>query len=106
MTGTLILVTAVLGASAEPITPPWGFFCHEMAARAAARALPDQMPAFFRSAGDQPTYLDPEPDRWRSRDLQAMDQALSYDHYMDLENVPEGALDGVAWRGGHPLPAR
>jgi hypothetical protein len=64
-----------------------------MAARAAVRALPSGIPDFFRGAGDQLVYLDPEPDRWRSRELVMMDQAWSYDHYIDMENVPRAALD-------------
>jgi hypothetical protein len=64
-----------------------------MAARAAVRALPNGIPDFFTEAGEQLVYLDPEPDRWRSRELAIMDQAWSYDHYIDLENVPRGALD-------------
>lgn len=69
-----------------------------MAARAAAETLPSDLPSFFRDAGEQLVYLDPEPDRWRSRPLREMDQAWSYDHYIDLENVPEGALDrGDRW---------
>jgi hypothetical protein len=51
------------------------------------------MPSFFHAASDQLEYLDPEPDRWRSRELESMDQAFSYDHYLDFENVPAGALD-------------
>jgi hypothetical protein len=51
------------------------------------------MPAFFRGAGAQLEYLGPEPDRWRSRNLKEMDDAWEFDHYIDLENVPEGALD-------------
>lgn len=66
-----------------------------MAARAAVRALPGGIPDFFLQARDQLVYLDPEPDRWRSRELQTMDQAFGYDHYIDLENVPGGALDAV-----------
>ena len=50
------------------------------------------MPAFFREAGNQLVYLDIEPDRWRSGNLTEMDQAWSYDHYIDLENIPDGAL--------------
>jgi hypothetical protein len=64
-----------------------------MAATAAVDHLPPDLPSFFLQAGDQLVYLDPEPDRWRSRELREMDQAWSYDHYIDLENVPEGALD-------------
>ena len=70
----------------------WGVEGHEMAARAAVSVLPAQMPAFFRGAGEQLVYLDPEPDRWRNRDMPEMDNAFSYDHYIDLENVPEAAL--------------
>lgn len=73
--------------------PPWGRVGHEMAARAAVAALPDAIPAFFREAGDQLVYLNPEPDRWRVRESEEMDQAFAYDHYIDLENVPSGALD-------------
>jgi hypothetical protein len=51
------------------------------------------MPAFFMDAGDQLEYLGPEPDRWRSQELKEMDDAWEFDHYIDLENVPEGALD-------------
>lgn len=76
-------------------TPPvrWGEDGHQMAARAATATLPDGLPGFFVDAGEQLVYLDPEPDRWRSRPLREMDQAFSYDHYIDLENVPAGALD-------------
>jgi hypothetical protein len=51
------------------------------------------MPTFFTSAGDQLEYLGPEPDRWRSRELKEMDDAWEFDHYIDMENVPPGALD-------------
>ena len=64
-------------------------------ARAAAAGLPTEMPAFFREADEGLAYLNPEPDRWRNRALGAMDQAWSYDHYVDLENLPDGALDRV-----------
>ena len=73
--------------------PPWGFAGHEMAARAAAAMLPEEMPAFFRAAAGQLAYLNPEPDRWRVREQREMNQAFAYDHYIDLENIPDGALD-------------
>ena len=78
---------------AGPPSPPWGLVGHEMAARAAVASLPADMPAFFREAGDQLVYLTPEPDRWRVQDQREMDQAFAYDHYIDLENIPSGALD-------------
>ena len=73
--------------------PPWGLAGHEMAARAAVTRLPAEMPAFFREAGERLVYLNPEPDRWRVGRLREMDQAFQYDHYIDLENVPDGALE-------------
>jgi hypothetical protein len=77
----------------EGASPPWGADGHRMATRAALAHLPPGMPAFFREAGAQLEYLGPEPDRWRSRNLKEMDDAWEFDHYIDLENVPENALD-------------
>ncbi|MFC1574956.1 hypothetical protein ACFL3Z_02635, partial [Gemmatimonadota bacterium] len=71
----------------------WGSHGHTMASRAAVEGLPSRIPSFFREAGDQLIYLGPEPDRWRAGELPPMDEAWKYDHYIDLENVPPGALD-------------
>lgn len=92
------LITALLtgsGTTDDPAPPRWGSVGHEMAARTATGVLPSAMPAFFRGAADQLVYLDAEPDRWRDPDLREMDQAWSYDHYIDLENIPNGALDAA-----------
>lgn len=72
---------------------PWGYQGHEMATRAALRLLPQAVPSFFREASAQLVYLSPEPDRWRLRAYPEMYRAGDYDHYVDLENVPTGALD-------------
>ncbi len=95
-------------ASVEPFAPaptaggtralaptPWGAKGHGIVSRAAFRHLPAGMPAFFMEAEAQLVYLGPEPDRWRSRELEAMDQAWTYDHYIDLENVPAGAPEAA-----------
>lgn len=101
----VIALSALLSADTQPpppaaapstlAAPParWGWKGHEMAGRAAVSILPASMPAFFPRAGDQLVYLIPEPDRWRDREMRAMDQAWSYDHYIDLENIPDRALD-------------
>jgi hypothetical protein len=86
-------LTLTLTLGGFPGTLPWGFAGHELGARAAAAGLPAEMPAFFRSSGEQLAYLNGEPDRWRVRALAAMDQAFNYDHYLWLENVPDGALN-------------
>ncbi len=82
------LTLAVAGAAAA-----WGADGHRMIGRAAVAGLPSDMPAFFVDAAEQLTYLGPEPDRWRDDELTAMDEAWKYDHYIDLEAVPAGALD-------------
>jgi hypothetical protein len=50
------------------------------------------MPAFFRTAGAQLAYLNPEPDRWRAADQVEMGEAWAYDHFINLERVPPGVL--------------
>lgn len=82
-----LLTVAVVGTAAA-----WGAAGHEMIGRVAAEGLPSSMPAFFTGAIDQLAYLNPEPDRWRESELREMDEAYKYDHYIDLENVPAGAL--------------
>ncbi|MBT8398048.1 MAG: hypothetical protein HKO65_11455 [Gemmatimonadetes bacterium] len=90
-----LLGAAVLWGIANAKSAPvrWGSDGHRMAAQAAHGILPESMPAFFREAKGQLEYLSPEPDRWRIEDFTEMDEAWRYDHYIDLENVPPGALD-------------
>ena len=71
----------------------WGEYGHRLVGRTATAALPREMPAFFRNAGAQLAYLNPEPDRWRERAERELDPALdgatAPDHFIDLELVPE-----------------
>ena len=70
----------------------WGEAGHRITAQAASAALPDSMPAFFRNSASQLAYLNPEPDRWRSRGEQTRDPALGTasgaDHFIDTEMIP------------------
>ncbi len=86
-----IPVTVIL-VGATPL-PFWGSTGHTMAGTAAGEALPAEMPAFFREGVHQLAYLNPEPDRWRNRELREMNEAFRYDHYIDLENVPQSARE-------------
>ena len=74
----------------------WGEVGHRLIGQAAADALPDSMPPFFRAAAAQLAYLNPDPDRWRARDERALDPALEAagapEHYVDVELLPAGAL--------------
>lgn len=74
----------------------WGETGHRIIGRVAAEAVPADMPAFFRAAAPQLEYLNPEPDRWRSRDEMLADPALNdatqYDHYLNWEWIKGDAL--------------
>ncbi len=89
-----VMAAAVpVGGASGPGGAPWGADGHEMAARAAVETLPLEMPAFFRASGDALVWLNPEPDRWREGEFREMDERWRYDHYVDLENIPEGVLE-------------
>jgi len=89
----LALALTAPGHGESLLSPPWGGHGHTIAARAAVQHLPVEMPAFLREAADQLVYLNGEPDRWRDSSRMIMDEAFRYDHYIDLENVPDEALD-------------
>lgn len=91
--GRSVAVAGALTLAVAGSALAWGFVGHGMISRTAGEGLPSDMPAFFTDAVDQLTYLGPEPDRWRDDELTVMDEAWKYDHYIDLENVPAGALD-------------
>ncbi|CAA9337439.1 MAG: hypothetical protein AVDCRST_MAG11-2792 [uncultured Gemmatimonadaceae bacterium] len=87
----LALAALLLVARPTPLGA-WGEHGHRLAGAAAVEALPSGMPAFFRAAGRQLAYLNPEPDRWRNRTERELDPALdgatAPDHYVDLELIP------------------
>lgn len=74
----------------------WGAKGHRIVGEAATRALPTDMPAFFRAASDQLAFLNPEPDRWKARverDLDpALDGAFNADHFLDTELATPAVL--------------
>jgi len=77
----------------------WGDAGHRMIGLAAAQRLPEEMPAFFRAAGQQLSYLNPEPDRWKDRAERTLDPALeggtSPEHYIDMDLIAPAALAGA-----------
>lgn len=88
------VVLAATGATSARLF--WGEHGHIIVGQAAANALPADMPEFFRKAGPQLAYLNPEPDRWRNSIERAKDPAMdgahSTEHYVDFEKVPGNAL--------------
>jgi hypothetical protein len=77
------LVVTVVALSCGMLA--WGPDGHQFVNRAAAMAVPQEMPSFFRSAVDQLEYLGPEPDRWRSPSEPSLKNAQEPEHYIDLE---------------------
>lgn len=77
----------------------WGDAGHRMTGLAAAERLPSDMPAFFRAAGLQLGYLNPEPDRWKNRAETSLDPALaggtSPEHYIDMDLVAPTVLNSA-----------
>lgn len=99
-TSLLLLPLFFIALTINPlVVRGWGQKGHEISGMVAAKKLPNEMPGFFRKAAEQLSYLNPEPDRWRSRDEsnldRAMDSAYAPDHFLDMELVPEAAMKAV-----------
>lgn len=97
--GRLVIVAAAVlmtaGAVTAALAARWGYHGHEIAGRAAATSLPAEMPAFFRTATEQLSYLNYEPDRWRGDGFRELNEAMRYDHYIDMEVIPPNVLDAA-----------
>lgn len=96
----LFSLLALFVLTIKPLTAwGWGQKGHEISGLAAAKKLPAEMPKFFRKSAEQLSYLNPEPDRWRSREEsnldRAMDSAYAPDHFLDMELVPEAAMKAI-----------
>jgi hypothetical protein len=70
----------------------WGLKGHGLVNREAAAALPDDMPAFFRKAGDQLEAMASQPDRWKFRGLPRLDAINRPDHHIDYELIGDRSL--------------
>ncbi len=91
-----LFVMGMLWAMTPSTVRGWGSHGHALSGRVAAMKVPVDMPRFFRRSVDQLSYLNPEPDRWKERAESDIDKAItsaSIDHYIDIEYVPDGALN-------------
>jgi hypothetical protein len=95
----LLLATAFVVTIHPFIAKGWGPEGHDMTGRAAALKMPKETPGFFRKSVERLGYLNNDPDRWRDRVEsgldKAMDQAYAPEHFMDLEEIPDTALEGI-----------
>jgi hypothetical protein len=89
MTGLVRLLAAVALVPGMLVQQSfaWGAQGHMMINRAAAAALPADVPAFLRNGGalDAMEYLGPEPDRWKNRAEEELSIEQSPDHFIDME---------------------
>jgi hypothetical protein len=98
---SLTAIAITIGAMVAAPLLGWGERGHYLTGQAAAARLPKSMPSFFRAAGPQLAYLNPDPDRWKDRRETTLDPALnqasSADHFIDMEMVsPEKLAAALA----------
>ena len=87
--GTILRAAAIIFFASVPAAG-WGAKGHEMTARVAVRALPPDMPEFFRQAVVELGYLCPEPDRWRDAKREPALRGLAdRDHVVQLEHITQ-----------------
>jgi hypothetical protein len=91
--GGALLALGVVFFSPVPAAWAWGSHGHTIAGRAADLKMPAEMPKFFLDSSEQLGYLTAEPDRWRDPSAAAVTDAFNPDHAINLELVPEGALE-------------
>jgi hypothetical protein len=77
----------VVCAAVVAVASGWWVKGHESVTEAAAAGLPDDVPAFFRTAGKTIAHFAGDPDRWKNRDATFLRAAESPNHYLDLEDL-------------------
>jgi hypothetical protein len=85
---SLITVFTALNVGAGPALA-WGGKGHEMQARTAIKALPAEIPAFFRYAEEEMAFLISEPDRWRTSEQPALNETTGVNHTFKWELAPK-----------------
>lgn len=78
MGGLLLLVVG--------LSRGWWAGGHAGVAEAAAAALPDDVPAFFRAAAPDLGHYSGDPDRWKNPSCKFLRASEAPDHFIDLED--------------------
>ena len=95
-----LLILLVVGASLANLARAWWVNGHATLVEAAASALPDDMPEFFRKAGKALGHFVGDPDRWKNPSAKFLRAGTSADHFLDLEDVEGGDGFGGSGHGG------
>jgi hypothetical protein len=85
-----LVVAFVLAVLICPRALAWHAEGHQLAARAAVRAVPATMPAFFREGGQTVAHLSIDPDVARNPLTPQLTSTEAPEHFVDLELVPGG----------------
>ena len=100
---TLPISATILVLALAPFTPAvaWWGDGHEILTKASIQALPEQMPAFFRSAADAIAHLSQDPDLAKNRGVPLVSDAEFPEHNFDPEllgeeSYPDKRYDFVA----------
>jgi hypothetical protein len=72
----------------------WWVIGHGTITEAAALALPDEVPGFYRAAGRSLAHFAGDPDRWKNPRATYLKLVESPNHFIDLEDLE-----------GNPMPA-
>jgi hypothetical protein len=76
----------------------WWVEGHGSVAEAAATALPEDMPRFFRASGKALYHLAGEPDRWKNPQAKYLRSTEAPDHFIDLEDYQGRELPETRWK--------
>jgi hypothetical protein len=79
------LATVVLVALSGGRVAAWWNDGHKALSKAAAAKLPDDMPEFFRKAGEELAEMSTEPDRWKDLTTPHLRNTEAPEHFIDIE---------------------
>ncbi|HEY1379474.1 MAG TPA: hypothetical protein VGF55_21910 [Gemmataceae bacterium] len=77
----------VAGLGLWGVARAWWVNGHATITEAAANALPDDVPAFFRAAGKTLAHCAGDPDRWKNREAKFLKSAVYPEHFIDWEDL-------------------
>jgi hypothetical protein len=69
------------------LAPGWWVGGHASITEAAAAKLPEDVPAFYRSAGKHLAHFAGDPDRWKNRTTPTLRAGEEGNHFLDLEDL-------------------
>ena len=94
----LLLLVAACWFGATQTAPAWWKEGHQIVARAATNALPQEIPVFFRQSGDALAHFSGDPDAWKNRDVPHLRDAEAPEHFINWELLKGHSLPAKRWK--------